>query len=275
MTVFVPMVVFSVVHPFIEALHAKQKDVGALLHSVGLPDGNSSPLEHVPVQAWYDFADVVASVLSDHHAGYKIGFQQSIKTMSDAGPLSFGQATLGEILSTMVIDFNRIGNYSSYEFTIIDNWAAIKAKRLFKPVSPPVQIDAYSMGHMAQIIGHFTGSNWDPLKFRVSVIDPSAVPLTALPGSSVTRATAKGALIQFPADWLLYCENGLRRQKISKTSATQKTFMNDIRRVIELHLSDQQLSIETLAVRVNKSPATLGRLFRQQETSFKSELDHI
>lgn len=269
----IPMVVFSVVHPFIEALHAKRKNTAALLQSVGLPDERTSQIELVPIQAWYNFAELVANVLSDHHSGFKIGYQQSIKTMADAGQLTFEHATLGEILSTIVIDFNRIGNYSSYEFVINGNWAAINAKRLFNTRSQPVQIDAYSMGHMVQIISHFAGSNWDSQEFRASVVDPSAIPVTALPSSSVTKATSRAASIKFPADWTLYCENGYRRQKILRKVNKPDTFINDFRKVIEMHLSDQYLSIETLAVRISKSPATLSRILRQHKTSFKLELN--
>lgn len=271
----IPMVVYSVFQPFVDALRAGQKDVGSLLLSAGFPDEAISADTLVPVQAWYDFAELTAQALEDRHAGFKIGFQQSITTMADAGSLAFANATLGEILSTLVIDFRRIGNYSAYKLTTDGHWAAIEAKRKFKPTSRPVQIDGYSMGHMAQIVGRFAGYKWDRTKFRVSVVEPHAIPSNVIPPSAVSGASAKGASIRFPADWLLFCQGGNRRQEANQAASVSNGFINDAQRVIELHMADPNFKLEDLSKRVSKSPATLRRLFSQNRTSFKQELDRL
>jgi AraC-like DNA-binding protein len=269
----VPLVAFTAVRPFVDVLRINNRDVGAVLLSVGLPDQPCEEELMVPVQAWYNFAEAVASELGDHHAGFKIGFYQSIASMAHGQHLKFSGATLGEILNMMIVDFRRVGNYATYKLTTDGYWATIEAKRNFKPSSRPVQIDAFSMGHMVQLVSHFAGKNWNSRKFRATVVAPDAIPLATLPRSSLSRASSKGASIRFPASWLLYCETGYRRLGQVTEKAGTGGFLLDIRRVIELHISDPSLTTEKFAEHVSKSPAALRRMLRSSGTSFKSELD--
>lgn len=243
-----------------------------VLKSLGLPDYEAEADLMVPVQTWYDLAEAVASELNDFHAGFKIGFRQSIATMSHGTHLTFSFATLGEILNTMIVDFNRIGNYASYKIISDGKWVSIEARRLFKPSSRPAQIDAYSIGHMAQLVMYFAGDSWDASQFRASVVEPKAIPVAALPRSSLSRCSTKGASIRFPAHWLLFCVGGVRRQKEVAFAERHIGFLPSVRHVIKLHLAESDLTFEKLANYVSVPQSELRHRFTSAGTTFHHEI---
>ena len=244
--------------------------VRPVLQSLGLPDYEADLM--VPVQAWYDLAEAVASELDDVFTGFKIGFRQSIATMSHGEHLTLESATLGEILNTMVVDFNRMGNYASYKIISDGSWVSIEARRLFRPSSRPVQIDAYSIGHMAQLAMLFAGDSWDASEFRATVVEPKAIPVSALPRSSLSRCSTKGASITFPARWLLFCVGGVRRQKEVALTKRRFGFLPSVRQVIELHLAEPDLTFEKLANYVSVPPSELRHRFTSAGTTFHDEI---
>jgi AraC-like DNA-binding protein len=271
----VPLVALSSIRPFVEFLKANNHHTGPVLKSVGLPSYEPGAELMVPVQAWYNLAEAVSSELGDSFAGFKIGFRQSLATMSHGSHLAFGGSTLGEILNTMVVDFSRIGNYSSYKLLSDGKWASIEARRLFKPSSRPVQIDAYSVGHMVQLAMRFAGGRWDATQFRASVIEPKAIPSVILPQSSITRSSKKGASIRFPAHWLLFCEGGVRRQEEVAHSNRLNGFIPSVRLVLQLHMGEPDLTLEKLAGYVSVPPSDLRRSFAAAGTTYRYEIQHI
>jgi AraC-like DNA-binding protein len=268
----VPLIALSSIRPFLNVLKMNGHQVHPIVKSVGLPDFEPGAELMVPVQAWYDFAEAVASELSDVYAGYKVGFHQSFAAMSHSAHLEFGGATLGEILNTMVVDFNRVGNYATYKLISDGKWVSIEARRLFRPSSRPVQIDAYSIGHMVQLTMRFAGEGWDASQFRASVIEPKAIPASALPQSSLSRCSTKGASIRFPAHWLLCCEGGVRRQKEVAFAKRRNGFLPSVGHVLKLHLAEPDLTLEKLANYVSVPPSELRRRFAVADTTFSHEI---
>ncbi|WP_283423918.1 AraC family transcriptional regulator ligand-binding domain-containing protein [Shimia sagamensis] len=173
-------------NPFRDALLRKRIDPEPVLKSVGLST-NTLAKENgfISAQSWYDFAAASADRLDDPCLGYNIGATAGLNTLPNMRVLELPYATLGELLTALVIDVGRFSTLATYLLSTDGTRANLTTQRTFIPASPPAQIDGYFTGFMIRIMRLCTGSKWHPEDLKVQVCNPEAIPVGELPAGSI------------------------------------------------------------------------------------------
>lgn len=165
-----PVVTYAFSRPYCEELERQHVDVEPVLRAVGLqPDKLDDDATYIPAQAWYDLTDRVAEVLNEQTLGYRIGSEAAIDTLPNLRVLELQHATLGELLTALVIDVRSFSTIASYTLSTDGEIASLVTKRNFNPKTPPAQIDGYFAGFMVRILALCLGDQWAPEELKIGV----------------------------------------------------------------------------------------------------------
>ena len=272
-----PLVRGSIIEPFANGLKQAGLDPNPTLKAVGLESGMSFAVDgYIPTQQWYDFAEEAARKAKDPHFGYGIGIHSAIETIPHLRVLRIPGATLGELLTTMVINSHFMATSANYQLTTDGNRAELKTIRTFRPTRQPAQIDAFFYGFILRIFKLCIGEDWDGSELVAEVSVPAAVPRADAPAAGLQPAPMSGASFRFPAHWLIRRTGGAVAQNELFPSIQldkSETIVSDLHAIIQIRLSEPALSLKTIAKETGKSVSTLQRALVQAGTSYRRELD--
>ncbi len=224
-------------------------------------------------QHWYDLADNLAHALKNPHLGFEIGANAALKTLPNLSILETQNATLGDLLISLVVDVGRISSMANYSLETDGHVGRLVAKRTFTPSSPPGQADGYYLGFIVRLVRSVCGPDWDSKKLRFWVCQPDCIPDWQKKEISVRRSNRLGARIEFPAHWLLLRYGGGQSQNLPENFTGGDDFLQQTRDLLELHLDKQPATLNGFAELFSQNPGRLKRTFRANGTSFKVELE--
>lgn len=271
----IPIVTYALVRPFAAELQRRGIDPDPVLHQVGLePEAMGDEDVFISAQNWYDFSGAAAQAADDPQLGYRIGAGAALQSLPNLRVLEFQHATLGELLTALVIDVQRFSTIARYNLCMDGTSASLDTSRNFVPRSPPSQIDGYFAGFMVRLLSLCTGPGWSPGDLTIHVCNPGALPDRTTRECRVFRGGLEGARFRFPAVWLLRRTDGLARQPGLKRTRTSADFMESFRAMLDLHLEKQGLTVAVFAAYAGQSASTLKRRLRRNGTSFRAELDN-
>lgn len=270
----IPIVTFVLARPFARELVRANQSLEKVLLSVDLdPEKQMEDDVFIPAQKWYDFADAVARQMKDEHLGYRIGAGAALETLPNLKVLELPHATLGELLTALVIDVHRFSTIATYVLSTDGVHAKLETTRTFKPCSPPSQIDGYFAGFMVRILSLCAGPRWAPQELEISVCDTSAIPAEVQNSCHVRTGGLEGASFRFPAQWMLQRTDGVVRQTMPAGSETTHSFLDAFRAMLDLHLDRQGLSLAVFSALNGQSASTLKRRLNSHGTTYQIELD--
>ena len=270
----IPLVTFALTRPFVRELEKRGIDCDTLLRQVSLePKSLQNNDVFIAAQSWYDFANLAAETAGDAHLGYFIGAHHAVEELPNLKVLQLQMATLGELLTTLVIDVRRFSTIADYKLETDGEVARLITKRTFVPAAPPVQIDGYFAGFMVRILSLCSGSLWQPEAITVTVCDPSALPADTRRDCKVIQGGLEGAAFCFPATWLVQRSDGSPRQSLLEPGLVGIDFIDSFHALLDLHLDRQGLSIARFAALTGQSHHTLKRRLQNAGTTYLSELD--
>lgn len=270
----IPIVTYALARPFAQALERQHHPVEPVIQSVGLdPEMRMDDDVFIAAQNWYDFADAAAAALSDPCLGYSIGSEAALDTLPNLQVLELANATLGELLTALVIDVQRFSTIARYSLSTDGIHASLTTQRTFRPRTPPAQIDGYFAGFMVRILTLCTGNRWTPSDFEIRVCDPTALPVQVQKTCQVMRIGTEGASFRFPAQWMLLRTDGVVRQARLTEIRANVDFVDTFRTMLDLHLDRQGLSLALFASLTGQSKATLKRRLHSHGTTYQTELD--
>ena len=260
--------------PFLSAAISHGLEVESFLEPSGLSLKDVQRGEaFMAGQHWYDLVDNLAKALKNPHLGFEIGANAALKTLPNLSILETQNATLGDLLISLVVDVGRISSMANYKLETDGHVARLGAKRTFTPSSPPGQADGYYLGFIVRFIRSVCGRDWDSKKLQFWVCQPDCIPDRQKKEISVRRANRMGARIEFPAGWLLLRYGGEQSQNLPENFTGDDDFLQQTRDLLELHLDKRPATLNNFAVLFSQSPSRLKRNFRANGTSFKVELE--
>ena len=252
----IPIVTYALARPFAQALEARNIAVEPVLFSVGLdPNKLMEDETFIAAQNWYDFAEAVADALKDPHVGYSIGAGAALETLPNLRVLELQHATLGELLTALVIDVRRFSTIAGYTLSTDGVQASLATQRRFQPTAPPGQIDGYFAGFMVRILTLCTGTRWVPADLEISVCTPAAIPPEIHRDCRVLKTGVQGAEFRFPASWMLQRTDGVVRQIGLDGTRASGSFLDAFRAMLDLHLDRQGLTLSAFAALTGQSGA--------------------
>ena len=270
----IPVVTYAMARPFAKALEVENIPVEPVLASVGLEPGLSMD-DHllIAAQNWYDFAEEAARILDRPDLGYSIGADTAMESLPNLRVLELPLATLGELLTALVVDVQRFSTIARYSLWTDGTHATLSTQRTFSPNTPPAQIDGFFAGFMVRILASCSGERWTPSELEIGVCEPSALPPTIRNSISVRQVGLEGAAFRFPALWLLQRTDGALRQVSLTDARTNREFLDTLRAMLDLHLDRQGLTLSKFAALTGQSSSSLKRQLNSHGTSYQSELD--
>ncbi|MCP4306097.1 MAG: AraC family transcriptional regulator, partial [bacterium] len=177
-----PLIRYSMTRPFVDAIIRARVDPEPILWANKLdPDKLNDDDAFVPTQRWYDFTEAAADELENPYLGYQVGAHSVLSSLPHMRVLQFPNATLGELLTTLVINSARMGTSARYDLKTDGRWTELTTRRTFRPSKPPAQIDAFFLGFMVQLLRACTGDAWNINDVMTTVCDRSAVPPGEVP----------------------------------------------------------------------------------------------
>ena len=268
------MVTCAMAQPFVSVALKQGLDAEALLEPTGLTlQQVRAGEELMAAQHWYNLMETVAEQIQTPTLGFQLGRQLALEELPNLRKLRTDHATLGDLLSTLVIEAASLTSLADYELRIGGRIAHLSSERTFKPSQPPLQADGYFCGFIVQLAHTCVGTDWRGKEFEAALCNPTCVPKGA-DGGIVTKAgSLKGAAFTFPATWLLYRFEAALSQSFSAPNVREQSFMQVVRRTLELHLDNPALNFETLAMLLAKKPRELKSSLEDHETSFRKELE--
>lgn len=270
----IPVVAYAMARPFAQALETQNIPVEPVLRSVGLETGSLMEEDVlIAAQNWYDLSDAVAKILKQPCLGYKIGSEAALDTLPNLRVLELPHATLGELLTALVIDVQRFSTIARYSLCTDGTHATLKTQRTFTPRTPPAQIDGYFAGFMVRILGLCSGDRWSLSELDIGVCSPSSLPKEVRKACQVRKVGLEGASFRFPARWMLQRTDGVARQARLSESKASSAFVDTLRAMLDLHLDRQGLSLAEFTALTGQSKATLKRQLQSYGTTYQSELD--
>ena len=135
-----PMVTCAMAQPFVSVALRHGLDVDGLLEpaGVGLPQVRAGE-ELMAAQHWYNLMDTVAEQIQTPTLGFQLGRQLALEELPNLRKLRTDHATLGDLLSTLVIEAASLTSLAEYELRIRGRIAHLSSERTFKPSQPPLQ----------------------------------------------------------------------------------------------------------------------------------------
>ncbi|WP_171236831.1 AraC family transcriptional regulator [Ruegeria sp. HKCCA6837] len=272
--VIVPVVTSAMTQPFAAIALQSGADIDALLEPTGLS------LKEIQIgealmsgQKWYDFMQDLAEVIDDPFMGYHVGSQAAFESLPNLKNLETNDATLGNLLTSMVIEAESLTSLADYQLSVRGKQAELSSVRTFEPSCKPAQADGYFAGFLVQLTQLCCGSQWDAGRFDMSICDPSAIPREMRSIARVKQVSSKGVSFKFPAMWLLMANQGESNQKPIDGHIRQTDFMTSVSLLMELHLNDPSLTMAKFAKIASSTPNELKRHFAIHKTTFLTELD--
>lgn len=270
----IPIVTAAMAMPFYDALLHQKFDPEPVLKSVGITiETLIKENSFISAQNWYDFAAASADLLDEPCLGYHIGTTAALKSLPNMRVLELPHATLGELLTALVIDVGRFSTLATYVLSTDGTSASLATQRVFVPSSPPAQIDGYFAGFMVRIMRLCSGSRWEPEDLTVQVCDPDAIPVGELPPSSIIAKDTQGACFSFPALWLLQRTDGALRQSKLEEISTSTNYVDTFRLMLDLHLDLPGLTLQRFAGLTGRSASSIKRSLAKHGTTYQTELD--
>ena len=269
-----PMVTFALARPFASELERRNLDYKPLLRQVGLEPSNLFDDDvFIGAQSWYDFASLAAQKANNTELGYQIGANHAVDTLPNLKVLELPMATLGELLTALVIDVQRFSTIAKYRLETDGARARLSTERSFLPARPPSQIDGYFAGFMVRILSMCSGDRWQPDALSFRVCDVAAIPERIRADCRVGVGELSGASFEFPAVWLLHRTDGMSRQNNLSEERASDEFIDSFRALLDLNLSHQSLSLARFAKLTSQSEHVLKRRLRAAGTTYQTELD--
>lgn len=270
----IPIVTAAMAAPFQDAMLRGNIDPKPVLKSVGLSTEVLSKKDgFITAQNWYDFADAAANKLGDPCLGYNIGATAALKSLPNMRVLELPHATLGELLTALVIDVGRFSNLANYLLSTDGTEASLTTQRVFTPNNTPSQIDGYFAGFMIRILRLCSGSRWEAEKLLIRVCDPDAIPAGELPARSITKSDNQGACFKFPAIWMLQRTDGMLRQSQLDEVELGGNYLDSFRLILDLHLDQSSLTLNKFAFLTGRSASSVKRSLAKFGTTYQTELD--
>ncbi len=270
----IPLVTFALARPFATELKELGINSDVILWKVGLePEALHNGDVFIAAQNWYDFTNISAQAADDPHLGYFIGANHALEELPKLKVLKLQMATLGELLTALVIDVKRFSTIAVYKLETDGESAQLSTQRSFVPTEPPGQIDGYFAGFMVRILSLCSGNLWRPQDLHITVCDPTAIPPAIVRDCNVVEGGLGGASFRFPATWLVQRTDGLSRQSLSQDRQVRTDFIDSFRAMLDLHIDRQGLSIARFAKLTGQSHHSLKRRLRSAGTTYRNELD--
>ena len=262
--------------PFADMALSRGYDPAPILEKSGIdPVSIGEADAYIPIQAWYDFAEAVSSVLDDPCTGFSIGYSSENNRLPNVKAVDQDSAALGEVFTALIVDTRRILTGNAYQLTVDESFATVRSRRNFCPTSPPRQIDGFFVGFMMRMFREHVTGHWRRWDLTVTVCDPNAIPEEERQRSVFQKGDPIGATFQFPAEWLL-----MRSGKYSPNAEVGQNrldtdFMNGLRGVIQSQLNDPGISIETVAKQLALSPRQLQTQLFKLGSNYTQELKNF
>ncbi|WP_160116554.1 AraC family transcriptional regulator [Ruegeria sp. AU67] len=273
-TVIVPVVTSAMAQPFAAIALQNGADIDALLEPTGLSLKEIQLGEALMSgQKWYDFIQSLAEVIEDPFMGFHVGSKVAFENLPNLRNLRTNDATLGNLLSSMVIEAESLTSLADYQLSIRGKHAELCSERTFRPSFRPAQADGYFAGFLVQLMQFCCGSQWDASSLDMSICDPSTIPREMRSIARVKQVSSKGVSFKFPARWLLMANQGQTNQEPIEGHIRQTDFRTSVSLVIELHLNDPSLTLAKFAKIASSTPNALKRRFAMHKTTFLTELD--
>ncbi|SFK89941.1 helix-turn-helix transcriptional regulator [Shimia haliotis] len=270
----VPVVVSAMAQPFLAVALREGADTSTMLEPSGVTSADIlEGKKMMSGQSWYDFIDRVAAAVDNPFLGFHIGSGTAIQTLPNLKNLEMGEATLGNLLTTMVIEAESLTTLADYELVVKGREATLRSQRSFRPSSNPVQADGYFAGFLYRLLRECCGDAWEPSAFKARICDPEALPKDIHSASRVMGGTRSGVEFRFPSTWLLLLDQGQASQTPEINDVRDTSFMSQVSMLLELHQSDPNITLETFAKLISLSPSEAKRQFAKHKTTFHRELD--
>lgn len=273
-TKIVPVVVSAMAQPFVSAAIRSGVEVGPLLEDAGvsradMQDGTTI----MSGQAWYNLIDQIAKAVQDPTLGFQIGSEAALATLPNLRNLRTKDATLGNLLTTMVIEAESLTSLADYELLVQSRAAVLRSRRTFRPTSPPSQADGYFAGFLYRVLRLCCGEKWDPSKFEMRICDLKSLPQNVAADCKAFPGPISGVQFGFPSPWLLLQDEGRRSQEPAEGDVRNSAFMSQFLMLLELHRNDPKLTLQRFASFSSLGPSELKRELARHKTTFHRELD--
>ncbi len=270
----IPLVSFALARPFVRELELRGIDSEHVLRQVGLDAGSLVNDDlFIAAQTWYDFANLAGEAANDPQFGFHIGANHAVQDLPNLKILKLQMATLGELLTALVIDVKRFSTIANYTLETDGETAQLTTQRLFVPTEPPSQIDGYFAGFMVRILSLCSGNLWKPKNLTITVCDPSAISSNTMRDCNVRKGNSEGAAFGFPATWLVCRTDGLPGQSLVPSQLARSDFIESFRLLLDMHIDRQGLSLSRFAALSGQSPHVLKRRRHEYGSSYRKELD--
>lgn len=270
----VPFVTCTMAQPFLAVALRDNVDVTSLLDPSGMSIADILEGKRMmPGQSWYDFMEGVAARVLNPFLGFQVGSDAAIDTLPNLKNLQLGEATLGNLLTTMVIEAESLTTLADYELVVSGSAATLRSQRSFRPRNKPSQADGYFAGFLYRLLRICCGDSWKASAFELSVCDPDALPKNVFAGSRVIRGPRSGVEFRFPSTWLLLQDQGQVSQNPEINDFRDTKLMSQVSMLLELHQSDPGLTLEKFANLISISPSETKRQLAKHQTTFHKELD--
>lgn len=224
-------------------------------------------------QHWYDLVESIAVSVNDPYLGFRVGTETAMDAFPNLEILRPQDATVGELLTAMVIDAGRVTSLARYSLEVDGPVARLSATRTFKPSSPPGQIDGLFTGFVSRLLRMAFGDTWASDALKVWVCVPGAVPLSGKNRMNVVKGNLKGARFEFPSEWLLTRFSGIQQQPVFGHTEDSADFLAQVHRLLDLHLHEPTLSLDRFADMASRSVGQMKRAFSANGTSFRDKLN--
>ena len=272
----IPVVMSSMARPFARAMLRAGHNPSVLLTHFGIPSGNSIADDVlISAQGWYDFVQAASDELADPYLGFRTGHEAALGTLPNMKLVDFTSATLGEVLTALVIDASRITTLANYSLSNDGRLARLVSARSFEPAKMPSHMDGFFAGFMLRMLQEYTADTRNPQLLRITVCDPDAIPPDALSRRSVVKGKMDGASFTFPAQWLLARTGGNSRQAGIGADKLNDDFTERLRDILRAHIADPDMTIKKASHLASHSVGKLQSRLSLVGTTYSQELNSI
>lgn len=257
--------------PFVTAFERQGGDIDKVLTIVGL-NRRSLAQELLPAQPCYDLMEEMARALDDPYFCYSIGAETRFAKLPNLKVLNTDLASLGELLTALVVDAKRLTNLANYSLTTKADIVVFAQHRTFKPLRPPGQPDGFLAGIILRVIRETIGEYWNPSRLKIRVSSARVIPRLNFPSGVIVSNARADVRIDFPAEWLLIRQGGSYLQKGTLKTAKFPNLVDGVRELLRVRLSEANVRTEEIASHFLISKRVLQSNLSKAGTSVRKEL---
>ncbi|SLN58696.1 Bifunctional transcriptional activator/DNA repair enzyme AdaA [Falsiruegeria litorea R37] len=270
----IPMVRATVLAPVVQALKSRGEDIDVFLAAFDLSVVSiTDPTSYIRNDIVYRVYAAAAELRNDQRFCTSVGRNINLADFLPFGAALEEATTIGGFISRFTQAVASETNSISQSLFVEDTTAYFSAKRKFVPTVSPAHIDGFMIGIWITFLHEALDFRWDPASVLVRMCDPAVLP-QEFHGIRAIKSNDRGFSIRFPAAWLTIPLNGVLAPEDTDDLVgpqldmlAPKGFVEAIRAILEKHISESNLSVETAAELCGFSKSALARRLAKFDTT--------